>query len=215
MFPQHSVSPADWVVEASGSAPGPGLRRLVPAGFEATLRVFHPFWDAEGLVSWEALASGGLGWDTAVPDLTVRAGLNKPNRWLDVDQAKALTAVLAGSTDGDAPVWIGSWVGWALYGQFDAYPTYRAPRECLLYRGTLATVVEEIERDSAPVVVGDPVLRPYQWWPESRAWYVVSDVDVSSTLIAGERALLERIQEVVESRFLPDEPDPDLTSLGD
>ncbi|GAA3672824.1 hypothetical protein GCM10022237_35490 [Nocardioides ginsengisoli] len=214
MTAEHDVAAADWLERSSAAASRPGLRRLVPAGFEATLRIHHPFWREGEPVSWqELLGDAPLRWDTSIDDVPGR-GVHDPNPWLDLPQATALVEALRDAGDDDPTIWIGACIAWGLYERFSAFPTYRGPRECLLHRGSLDTVVSEIERDSAPIVEGDPVLRPYQWWPHDRRWYVISDIDVNSTLVAGERRLLDRVQDRVESRFLPDDrDDPDLSFL--
>ncbi|PPG86672.1 hypothetical protein [Rathayibacter rathayi] len=59
---------------------------------------------------------------------------------------------------------------------------------------------------------------PLALWPEDRAWYLVSEVDVDVTLVGGSRALVDDLLLLsragrIEVLFLPDEVD--LTSRGD
>ncbi|MEV5001521.1 hypothetical protein [Nocardioides sp. LML1-1-1.1] len=210
---------ADWLVSSASTTSGPGLRRLVPARFEAILRVFHPFGNGAEPVSWETQASErdiDLQWNT--PSASLRDGiLVPPGRQLDVEQVKVLAETLpVGRADGPAAgsIYIGAWVGWGDYRVFDGLPTYRGPRECFLFRGTMEDLVAEAMADARGVSEGRPPLRPYQWWPEDRSWYGLSDIDLDSTLLAGNRALLESVADRVESRFLPDDPDPDLAPLS-
>lgn len=104
-------------------------------------------------------------------------------------------------------------------------PTFSLPgREYWLFRGALASVVEHaIEFESA----GDEeradgrefarmsreagcVQSPHLWWPEDRAWVVVSEIDYDSTLVAGTQALAEALLEHPDIECLEVSPDTSL-----
>ncbi|KAB2810568.1 hypothetical protein F9L07_00940 [Pimelobacter simplex] len=220
MVPQLETSPADWLAASYHAASEPGLRRLVPAGFEATLRIFHPFARGDDLVTWQELCEergSELRWNTSSSAIRAKT-LVPPERNLDPGQVKAIIRALSAATESGQElddVYVGAWVGEGIYQRFEGLPTYRGPRDCLLFRGRLSDLAAEADRDALGWHgEGPPPIRPYQWWPDSHHWYLISDVDLDSTLMAGDRALLEEISTSVESRFLPDGPDLDLSPFS-
>ena len=77
----------------------------------------------------------------------------------------------------------------------DSYdkPLVRAPaRAFMLYRGPLEAAFWIADRCGWDQI-------PNLWWPEDRAWCVRTDIDLASTYIAGDEALIQDL--LAESRL--------------
>jgi hypothetical protein len=178
---------------------------LVPPGLPGYVRLLHPAirWvdDREVPVTWaQAAAVDGTGpigpgtsWETVAgawaPD-------GHPGVWDDEPlegqpapyQAVRLISLLAGHTDDPHHCWYGIWDG---YGSL-ALPRAGAPRvalggrSMLLLTGSLDAALTSLE---APPFDR----RANLWWPADRSWCVSTDVEATSTVIGGSRALVDAL----------------------
>lgn len=172
---------------------------VVPPGFEAYARVFHPAHASsrsdgpESLeVRWAEVAAANsrimhpaAEWGSIIGswDCREQAGVwDKPplTGSLPAQVARRLTAVLEQHTRVPEPCWFGVWTGRGpLDVELAAAPRFELPnREMWLLRGTVrAAAVSPYPRprfDSVNV-----------WWPEDRTWCVSTDVDLMTTYVGG------------------------------
>lgn len=101
----------------------------------------------------------------------------------------------------------------------DAHPTFELPgRTYLLGTGPIEVVVEvadtplEVAHISLSKMLGVPVAL---WWPSDRTWFVASEIDFDSTLVAGTGELLDSLlaDDSIEAFEVP--PDGILSNDGD
>jgi hypothetical protein len=143
-----------------------------------------------------------------------------PEGTLARDQLDALLPILERATTSPDDCWFAVWHGygdlypltsWSLLdASTDTTPTPSAPdpppridvsqlptlrtpnREYYVFRGALNQVFEaqRAGRWSPAWASGDG---PNLWWPNDRAWFVASEIDLSSTYVGGTRALVDSI----------------------
>ncbi|MYV90533.1 hypothetical protein [Streptomyces sp. SID1034] len=190
------------------------VAELVPSGFAAYLRVFHPFeaMDGSGSTrSWHALAKDvGVRLHAElshrfVSDEDMAAG-RKP-RWLtasgqpDKGTRQALARALARTT-GDQPVFFAYDVAALLWGQ-------DAP---LVRRSSLASL--EAVRAAVAADAGG-MEGPEFWWPQDRSWVVTSDIDLVSTYVGCSAEATEDILNDPEIEALLVTPDTQVDFSAD
>ena len=208
---------AYWIAESlSPSERGSvSLSELIPRGYAAYARVFHPACldGAPGQgVRWSSVAS----WTgrTVHPAMQFAriAGLSgDPNEdppWgrlpergsIPEKECRTLASVLQGFTSTPYRCFFCLWDG---YGNIDrrllrVADRVRTPgRTYLLFRGPLPAVTSFLDDR---MDWGDS---PNIWWPEDRAWCVSTDIDLYSTYVGGS---LECIKDIVSN--------PDLEALS-
>ena len=201
----EDVSEARWV-EESFSAFGT-LRSLLPDGFAAYARIFHPAHlnrDEERPVRWSTVAS----WiGRAVHPLMQFeriAGLSEDDMYKDPPwgslpkhgsiperECRTLVEVLRSFTSTPGNCFFCLWEG---YGNIDtrlykASSRVRAPgRAYLLFRGPIDAIMAFITRDG-PFWGHSPNI----WWPEDRAWCVATDIDLFDTYVGGSEECIEAV----------------------
>lgn len=202
--------PFAWITEALHPL-GQDVGSLVPPVFDAYARVFHPavrYPDDEELfgidsdepdqdVSWAEVATfngrvahPAMEWASITGSWEFRGNDDQPGMWngapaeghLPTDVAARLAAVLSRFTTTPAECWFGIWSGFGFVGTPDTTLDLPA-REYLLSRGPVeraaANLAEEPSEQSANV-----------WWPEDRAWFVATDVDLMTTYVGGSAACI-------------------------
>lgn len=209
MRPSGEVHEADWAISRLDAEHPYEVRGLVPSVFEAYVRVLHAVRTTgragRRLTRWRDLAGAAglaaLGRQVQFHQVTAQAGISEPGVTLHGHLADedlgALGDVLAGHTGTADRCWFGVWTGYGPPGD-DQIPgiTMSAPlaREYYLYSGALPDV-------------GTLGPGPGIWWPDDRAWFVASDVDLDSTYIGGSVALASRLLNCPPLEVLPAEPD--------
>lgn len=171
---------------------------LVPAGFEAYVRILHPAYrDVDGdrrdePIPWSEVARM-LGKSVhPLVQFTKLAGRTDDERWqwgmapaegrLPDEVAQPLVRVLRGHTKTPSECWYALWYGYgdlyALDGYDpDTYPHVKSPgREYLLFKGPL---------DDLPKLGSSGGDDPTMWWPDDRAWFVATEIDLDSTYVGG------------------------------
>ncbi len=193
---------------------GERVGSLVPGGFEAYARVFHPAYlhpDREDLVEpvrWSRVAS--MTGRTVHPEMEFRRIANlEPNQgpsligepddgYLPEKECGIVAGVLRGFTSTPDRCYFGVWEGYG-YIDSDLYKdAYRlkisSDRPHLFFRGPLDVVILRWKWKS---VVGEHEggmeHAPNFWWPEDQAWYVATDIDGFDTYIGGSQACIEAI----------------------
>jgi hypothetical protein len=194
------VGAADWIVA--------GVRdfrydvgSLVPEGFGAYARVFHPALrhsaGGQDEVRWATVAEAngrvahpGMEWISITGSWRFLHQDSQPGIWdeapregsLPARQAAELAILLAEHTTTPRQCWFAVWDG------FGAIPPHLGrtdiPRIQLPHRSMLllAGPLSEATTSFAPPP-GDQ--RASLWWPEDRAWCVATDVDLMTTYVGG------------------------------
>jgi hypothetical protein len=223
--PATDPAPASWLAAQllrAGTAAGTPVGAVVPAGFAAYARVFHPAWSGEpggrpvtwgevaewaGRVShpamqWEAIARPARDPNGATP-----WAVEPSYGWTPPEVRLPLADVLRAHTRSPAECWALVWTGFGGL-EPDAFPDAARVdlpwREYILVRATLDVIARGLLRSPAGELAG-----PNLWWPDDRAWCVASEIDFRWTYVAGSAAsiadvlgapLLEALPVRVEDR---------------
>ena len=213
----EDVSEARWVEERL-SAFGT-LRSLLPEGFAAYARIFHPAYlkrDEERPVRWSTVAS----WTgrTVHPLMQFEriAGLSEDPHDMYKDppwgslpkdgsiperECRTLVEVLRSFTSTPGNCFFCLWEG---YGNIDtrlykASSRVRAPgRDYLLFRGPIDAIMAFLAGDW-PFWGHSPNI----WWPEDRACCVATDIDLYDTYVGGSVECIEAIMSNPDLEALP------------
>ena len=231
--PMHDISVAGWIAESvrywrSIKKDAFHLGHLVPDGFDAYARLFHPAYRRNEAgenvpVRWAQIAV----WNgrTAHPLMQFHRIANPPesniygdSEWGNAPQFGSLPSaecqVLAGLlrefTESPDLYYFCFWDG---YGQEDFIPTFkRQPkvsvdiRDYFLFRGILdPELAEKKFRYQSPSL----------WWPSDRAWFVATEIDVKETMIGGGQACIERVLNHSELEAMPVAIDDNVGAWGD
>ncbi len=194
---------------------------IVPEGFEAYARVFHPVVSRVGerVATWREIAAANgrvahremqfasIAWSATHrpggPDwVEPRTGTLAP------DLAATLAAVLAPRTASPARCWFAVWEGW---GGLDlALPRFELPgRAYFLAVGDVA----DARRSVYPEGFGHQ--SPSLWWPDDRAWCVATEIDLDSTYVGGSADCIAALLAHPDIEALPAELADEITYAGD
>jgi hypothetical protein len=206
-----TAAPAAWVT-AGLQGFATSVLSVVPAGFQAYARIFHPAGRRDGdrwkQVSWGEVADANgrvahraMQWCSLVGSCSA-AGDSRPQPgvWdrepaeghLPRDLAVVLAEVLAGQTTTPQRCWFAVWDGFGgLAVPRARTPSFEIPqRRMLLLTGAIGAV------GSSSLEVGPSWQSPNLWWPDDRAWCVATEIDLMSTYVGGShrcvRAVLDR-----------------------
>lgn len=173
---------------------------VIPVGFEAYARVFHPVVTGSGAERWSSIAARHG--RTVHPEMQLhrinrRAGEAPPpdySEWdgyaagsLPMTERRALVELLRPATTTPDNCWLCVWEGW---GGLDHQGV--SERLDLPARGYL--VAHGTVDDAVPSVLDGPWDQsPSIWWPDDRAWCVATEVDFAWTYVAGTTSLIESI----------------------
>lgn len=244
LTPADDAQPAQWVIDGLVSREHT-VRSLVPDGFEAYCRVFHPAstYELDGnrqatnrrRVTWAKIAqeSGRVmhpeaqfeaitGLDRYKGDSAMDHG--QPPLWrgsagdgsLDLDVIKELVPILGAHTDTPEHCYFAHWGGFGWI-EFDLTQI----------TGWFGYPWPNAGRDhmlfqgpltSAVITLNDPPFHfqsPNVWWPEDHAWLVATDIDMDSTYIGGSSACVDAICSQDGIEALRTEPTHVVTRDGD
>ena len=227
------LSPARWVVTALDGQLFGTVAGLVPPVFEAYARVFHPavrYPDDElfGIdsdepdqdVTWAEVAAfngrtahPAMEWASITGSWDFRGDDDQPGLWNDspaeghlpVSVAAPLAAVLARHTTTPTACWFG--VDNTVHG--DAGPVLKLVNVgCLMVQGP----VELAASNFAP--------EPFEqsanlWWPDDRAWFVATDIDLMTTYVGGSAACIAELVATEGLEAFPVPIDQRVTSDAD
>ena len=213
----EDVSGARWVEESLSDFGT--LRALLPGGFPAYARVFHPAYlddDRSRPVRWSTVASWTGRTVHPLMQFPLIAGLREdPQRmyqkppWgfhprigsIPERECRTLVEVLRSFTSTPGNCFFCLWEG---YGNIDtrfhkSSSRVRAPRrDYLLFRGPIDGIMAFITRDGH--FWGDS---PNIWWPEDRAWCVATAIDLYDTYVGGSEECIEAILSHPDLEALP------------
>ncbi len=200
----QDAAPASWVIEGlRGFAES--VLSLVPEGFGAYARIFHPAWnyEPEAPVRWRdiALANGRtahrmMQWPSITGSYRFCEGNGQPGVWdhqpeegsLPEPLVPVLTPVLTRHTATPGRCGFAGWEGWgAREPAVRDAPVVEIPHRRLeLLTGPIPAVRRSLE---TPPWWQSPTL----WWPDDRAWCVETEVDFMSTYVGGTHELVAEL----------------------
>ena len=226
----EDVSPGRWVEEGlSGFA---RLHSLLPPGFPAYARVFHPAYLAgpeEQPVRWSTVASwtgrtvhplmqfnriAGLGDDAHNMYPDPPWGEHPEYGSIPEAECRTLMNVLRGFTRTPERCYFALWEG---YGNIDTrlYPAGSRVkgrgRDYLLFQGPLDGVMAFLVARPFPFWGDSPNI----WWPEDRNWCVATDIDLYDTYVGGSQECIQAVLGHPDLEALPTSLDARLDLGGD
>jgi hypothetical protein len=206
------AAPAGWVTAGLGGFAA-SVVSVVPAGFAAYARIFHPARRRHGVdwkpVSWREVASANgrvahraMQWCSLIGCCS-QSGADcrpQPGLWDDEpavgglprDLAIVLGEVLAGQTATPRRCWFAVWDGFgdlAVPDDEDARSFAVPQRRLLLLAGPIGAV------GTSSLSVAPGWQSPNLWWPDDRAWCVGTEIDLMSTYVGGSRGCVRAIVE--------------------
>lgn len=220
---QADVSAGDWIkarVLPWGSAYGTRMCSVAPTGFEVYVRVFHhldePVGDSRVGIRWAEVAerTGRIMHPTV--QFTRFGWPEDPHRGILAPQeAAALVGVLRRYTATPEDCWHGIWHGYGSLAGSVSVLTLRRPRRRLGNRKRRSTRLDQpLDLTGAPTLslpgreyylFRGPIDAAHQfefsgfrqtpnlWWPQDKAWFVASEIDLDSTVVACSRACAEAL----------------------
>lgn len=226
--PCSRVESAAWVVAALQSF-GSTVVGLVPAGFAAYVRVFHPaYWRAaDGAltpVRWRAIAEANGSHAHPGMQLIPLTGNGKfihqaqpgvydaPPREgsLPAEVVSSLLDVLARQTTTPDRCWFAVWNGFgAMRADVRTASTFRVPsREYHLLAGPIQAAAESML---------DPpwTQSPNLWWPDDRSWCVATEIDLNTTYIGCDERCGREILDLPDLEAAAIKPDHGITWRSD
>lgn len=175
--PATSAADAAWVTEGT-TPPEFSVGGMIPATFPAYARIFHSVSpDTWASVAEEAGVdlTPATQWDDIKVSLTGELNLHAPRKgMLQEAESRTVAAILHTHTRTAEDCCFGVWEGWGDVSQPPTSAVIRwFLRDLFLLRGSIF---------DAPFVSprGSTI-----WWPSDRSWFVATEVDVDSTIVAG------------------------------
>jgi hypothetical protein len=217
---------ASWVIEGlRGFAES--VLSVVPAGFEAYARIFHPAGngDPEAPVRWRDIAQANgrtahrmMQWPSITGSFRFYHGDDQPGLWDREPEEGALpkllvpvlTSVLAGHTATPGRCWFAVWDGWGALepGVRDA-PAFEIPRRRLyLLTGPITALSRSLETWLWWQT-------PNVWWPDDRAWCVATEIDFETTYVGGTRACIAELTGHPDLEAVAADPADGITWVSD
>jgi hypothetical protein len=204
----HDVSPAAWI--------GPRLHpfardvgSIVPEGFPAYARLFHPIQiDRDRTERWSDVArrNGRIVHPEmqfhliSVPQgetpTEKHRGHHPMEGTLSLEQRRVLVDHLRVGTTTPDRCWFAMWEGFGGLNDGGIRERVQLPnRNYLLYAGAIDRALES----------PDPFMdhSPNLWWPEDRAWFVATEIDLAWTYVAGDQSLIGRLTSDNRLEVLP------------
>jgi hypothetical protein len=208
LHPGASEGVAEWL--SSGLLPwgphiGTRVGSVIPGGFEAYARVFHPAEGAGGLsVTWREVADWSrrtvhpeMQWEAIVDPVKPTSGGQPwqqapPSGRVSLEIRRRLVELLRNETTSGDLCWILVWVGWGFEPDvtFPDVPRVQLPsREYVLFHAPLEMLAEGLILGPS----GHELAVPNMWWPEDRSWCVATEIDFRWTYVAGSKRCISQI----------------------
>lgn len=210
LAPATDTGPADWVV-AGLRGFAESVVSLVPVGFGAYLRIFHPAYRSHGNstrpVRWAEVAAAnqksahvGMQFDvlTTTDDpynIAPQAGVfdDAPQVGsLPREQIQLLVPVLARHTATPHACWFAAWEGWGgIRADVASAPKFHVPgRSYHLLAGAIEAASESVNEHYEQSVS--------LWWPDDHAWCVATEIDFDTTYIGCDETCRDEIRDLPE-----------------
>jgi hypothetical protein len=189
----HDVSEANWIVERLHPFAA-DVGSVIPEGFDAYARVFHPAWSEGGTTRrWADIAQENgrvvhAEMQLHMIERPVGTPLppNKPQGQGYAERA-VLVERLGKATATPETCWFGVWEGYGGLDDGGVSARIRVPqRAYLLTSGP----IERALGSFIPVFDHSANL----WWPDDRAWVVATEIDFAWTYVGGTRAVVEGLE---------------------
>lgn len=173
---------------------------VIPNGFAAYARIFHPAVGADGQeVTWATVAKqhslqahGQMQWPaiTQPAASTGQMAFGEPvTGSLPQNQAKVLVDLLRSHTSTPERCYFAIWDGWGSFSSGELWGAtarlHLPDRSYYLMRGTIDAATKSV----SPTYWQSPSL----WWPSDRAWCVATEVDLMSTYVGGPADCIKHI----------------------
>ncbi len=203
------VSEADWWIDRLQAFSDHVVGSMVPDGFDAITRVFHPIYldsdtdvatgtwadraEVNGRVAHAEMQLGAISTAAGVDDKQLSspdASMNLP-----MELALSIKRVIRRETSDWERCWFGHS---AIRGEVnDAVPENvraagKRSRPYFLMNGSLADLEIAAGMSAGDSWWGGDV--PELWWPQDRSWFLVREIDFCWTYIAGNVQLIEAIE---------------------
>jgi hypothetical protein len=174
---------------------GVKLPVIVPRGFEAYARIFHPVGLDEDRRRWADVAKttgrvahADMQWEAITKPVAGGSEWSGPRPFegfLNEEEFKALAEALERFTATPDDCWFGFWDGDATWEPEDVEDAVQIgwDRKYVIYRGSLAAMPQWRIDDRFSFF--QP---PNVWWPSDRAWFVGLEIDADSTHVGASDA---------------------------
>jgi len=216
--PAADTGPAEWIVDGlRGFADS--VLSLVPAGFPAYVRVFHPAsrgrWGETSPVRWGEIAALSGTRAHAGMQLGALTGSSEtqPAFWpgvfddrpevgsLPPELAAVLASALARHTTTPGRCWFAAWEGFGgIRADVQSAPKFDLPHRS--YHLLVGPVTAAAESTLNSVGTQSSSL----WWPDDRAWCVATEIDLDTTYIGCDDACCREILALREIEALLIDP---------
>jgi hypothetical protein len=228
LVPAADAEPATWIVAALQTF-GQSVTSLVPIGFAAYVRVFHPAYrrtdEGESApLPWSAIAAAnGTQAHPAMqlPPLTGSENFlyqGQPGVYdgppcrgsLPAELVSPLVGVLARNTTTPDRCWFALWNGFGATGaDVRSAATFHLPsREYHLLAGPIAAAAESML--PAPCAQSANL-----WWPDDRSWCVATEIDLNTTYVGCSIVCRDQILAVPELETAPVDPNDGISLNSD
>lgn len=235
LTPAADTTPADWVV-ADLQTFAESVHSLLPAGFAAYVRVFHPAyrldltarrpWDSRSIVRWAEIArANGTIAHPGMQLASVTGGFRfmhegQPGVYerapregsIPSEVGPALVNVLSRHTSTPDTCWLAVWNGFGgTRDDIRLAPTFHVPaRDYFLLRGSVdAGISDVLHHDRGPGQT------PNIWWPDDHAWCVATEIDLNTTYVGCSTACRDELVASPELEVLALDPATGISWAGD
>jgi hypothetical protein len=213
--------PASWIGERLHPF-GRDVGSIVPPGFEAYARVFHPPHRVapDGTmtpVRWRDIAAANersIQAEMRRMDIScepAQFSRHQEKLWdqqpecgrLPYDIAERLVAILDGNTSTPESCWFAAWEGFGdLRITRAADSMFSIPgRRFVLLHGRVTDALQTLSETDWIY------LSPSLWWPDDRAWCVATEIDFTWTYVAGTHETIRQVLDDPALEALPTSPE--------
>lgn len=227
LSPAVDASAAEWIV-AGLRGFADSVLSLVPVGFAAYVRVFHPAYltarAGRTPVRWREIAAVNKARAHSGMQLCALTGsdhfmhhsqpgvFDEPPRAgsLPPELAVTLASALALHTTTPDRYWFAVWNGFGgTRADVRSAPTFSVPqREYNLLKGPAKAATESVLEPPS-------TQSPNLWWPDDRAWCIATEIDLNTTYIGCDTACRDEILALPELEALPIDPTTGVTWRSD
>jgi hypothetical protein len=184
-------SAADWVTAGTRTLQSRAAG-FVPAAFPSYARILHSV-GLDSPSTWNSVAaeSGAtvtaeVQWSDVVDPQEVHLVQSPRRGSLSLREAESLSSALEAFTITPHDCFFGLWEGWARLRVPDAPTFTSSSRVMTLWEGPLADAALSFEAPPGQRVAN-------LWWPRDHAWFVVSEIDFDSTIVAGSPSCIDAV----------------------